>query len=200
MNTLDSIIFNIKMSSATPHAGALLVAEPFLRESYFNHAVICLVNYEKGKGVMGVVLNKMTRYTLGELVSAIMVECEIPVFCGGPMSQDHLYFIHTLGDAIPGSRHIIDDLYIGGDFDMVVDLINSGYDVSGSIRFCLGYSGWDAGQLEDELRKGVWAVTDIPDSNNLLVGQENGYWHSMVRSMGEKYRGWLYHPQDPRMN
>ncbi len=200
MKTLDSLIFNIKMPSVEPYPGALLVAEPFLRESYFNHAVVCLVDYERGKGVMGVVLNKITRYTLNELVSSIVVDKPIPVFCGGPMSQDHLYFIHTLGDAIPGSRHIVGNLYIGGDFDIVVDMINSGYDIDGSIRFCLGYSGWDAGQLEGEIRKAVWAVTSIPDMGRILTGEEDTYWHSMVRSMGDCYRGWLYHPQDPRMN
>ncbi len=200
MKTLDSFIFDINMPSEAPHTGALLIAEPFLRECYFNHAVICLVDYEKENGVMGVVLNKSTRYTLNELVSAITIEKEIPVFCGGPMSQDHLYFVHTLGNAIPGARHIAGDLYIGGDFDVVVDLINSGYDVEGSIRFCLGYSGWDAGQLENELSKGVWAVTSIQKTGELLAGEEDTYWHSMVRSMGDQYRGWLYHPQDPRMN
>lgn len=200
MKTLDSLIFNIKVSSPTPYAGALLIAEPFLRESYFNHAVVCLVDYEPGKGVMGVVLNKATHYSLGELVPVITIDKHIPVFCGGPMSQDHLYFLHTLGDIIPNSRHIVGNLYIGGDFDIVVDLINSGYDAEQNFRFCLGYSGWDAGQLEEELSKNVWAVTDIPNTDNVLMGKGDRYWHSMVRSLGEKYRGWQYHPQNPQMN
>lgn len=200
MKTLDSIIFNIKGCSPTPFAGALLIAEPFLRESYFNHAVVCLVDYEPGKSVMGVVLNKSTNYSLNELIPTITTDKQIPVFCGGPMSQDHLYFLHTLGDIIPNSRRIINNLYIGGDFDIVVDMINSGYDTDQNFRFCIGYSGWDAGQLEEELNKNVWAVANIPNIDTVFGAKGDSYWHSIVRSLGEKYRGWQYHPQNPQMN
>ena len=42
MTELENFLFNIKLPQKEPCVGDLLVAEPFLRESYFNHAVLCL--------------------------------------------------------------------------------------------------------------------------------------------------------------
>lgn len=116
------------------------------------------------------------------------------------MSCDHLYCIHTLGDIVPQARHVTGDLYVGGDFSTIVDYVNSGYPIDGRIRFCMGYSGWEAGQLEGEIKRHVWAVAPIGNSGTLLSDAENKYWHKQVRAMGSPYRGWLYHPQDPKMN
>lgn len=53
MPNLDSSIFKINLPTCKPAVGSLLVAEPFLREEYFNHGVISLVEYERGKSAMG---------------------------------------------------------------------------------------------------------------------------------------------------
>ena len=45
-----------------PFGGALLVAGPFLEESYFNHGVVSLVSYSQEDGAMGMVLNNLTGY------------------------------------------------------------------------------------------------------------------------------------------
>ncbi len=200
MNKIDSLLFNIDLPKGVPCRGALLVAEPFLKEKYFNHAVICLIDYEIGETSMGIVMNKMTNYTLSDLISTVTRKEPIPIYCGGPMSCDRLYFIHTLGDIIPGARCICPGLYIGGDFDSMLDYVNSDYPVEGTIRFYLGYSGWGIGQLDEELKDNVWAVTSITDADSILLGAEDGYWHGQVRSMGNNYKGWLYHPQNPRLN
>lgn len=200
MKKLEKILFNINLPNRKAYPGALLVAEPFLRESYFNHSVICLVDYERTGTSMGLVLNKLTNYSLSDLISSVDQGNHIPVFCGGPMSCDRLFIIHSLGEMIPRSRQIADGLYVGGDFDSVIDYVNSGMPIDGNIRFCLGYSGWGAGQLDEELHKKVWAVAPVSAPYRLLTGSEDSYWHRQVKNMGHNYRGWLYHPQNPRMN
>ena len=163
-NIIDSNRWN---PERIPRCGSLLVAEPFLREQYFHHAVICLVDYEPRGSAMGVVLNNLTSYTLQDLVSSVKVKTP---------------------------------LAIRGDFDVLLSIINDGYDTEGSVRFFIGYSGWSPGQLDEELLKKVWAVTDIRDSHSLLKGAEDSYWHRVVRSMGPEFRGWLYHPRNPHSN
>lgn len=201
MLDFESLLFNIEIDKrAIPRAGSLLVAEPFLRERYFHHAVICLVDYEPRGSAMGIVLNNRTNYTLQDLLPSVKVGTPVPVYCGGPMSCDRLYFIHTLGELIPSSREIVPGLYIGGDFDTMLSIINDGYAIDGNFRFFLGYSGWGVEQLDEELLKCVWAVTEIPSVCNLLCGEEDSYWHQIVRSMGDRYRGWLYHPRNPHSN
>lgn len=197
-----NLLFNIDIPPVTsPAPGALLVSEPFLREEYFNHAVISLVEYEPGKSAMGVVLNNETDYKLQDLVEGITVSDPIPVYSGGPVGEDRLFFIHTLGDLIPGTQPLSKDLWIGGDFDAMLKIVNDRYDLDGNIRFFVGYSGWEAGQLEGELSRNVWAVAAMPESpHELLRSSGDATWHNAVRSLGADYRGWLYHPRNPMIN
>ena len=200
MKDLDIFLNSIDLPKSMPASGSLLVAEPFLRENYFNHAVVYLVDYGEDTNTMGIVMNKTTNYLLSDLLDNVTRNEPIPVYCGGPLSSDRLYFIHRLGDIIPGARHIADGLYIGGDFDRMLEYVNAGYPIDGMVRFCLGYSGWEAGQLDDEVSNNVWAVTSLKNADTLLLGADDGYWHGHVRNMGDKYRGWLYHPQYPMFN
>ncbi len=201
MIDFESLLFNIDINTrCIPRPGSLLVAEPFLRERYFHHAVICLVDYEPRGSAMGIVLNNLTSYTLQDVLPSVKAKTPIPIYCGGPMSCDRLYFMHTLGELIPDSREVTPGLYIGGDFETVLSIVNDGYSTDGHLRFFLGYSGWDVEQLDGELLKNVWAVTDIPSLDTVLTGEEDAYWHRVVRGMGKKYRGWLYHPRNPHSN
>ncbi len=201
MIDFESLLFNIDIGTrCMPGAGSLLVAEPFLRERYFHHAVICLVDYEPRGSAMGIVMNMRTNYTLQDLLPSVTVASPLAVYCGGPMSCDRLYFMHTLGDLIPDSREICRGMYIGGNFDSMLSIVNDGYAADGHLRFFLGYSGWGVGQLDEELLKNVWAVKDIISVGDVLTGEEDAYWHRAVRAMGRKYKGWLYHPRNPHYN
>lgn len=197
-----SFLFDISQAGGTPLPGSLLIAEPFLRESYFNHGVICLVDHGPGRSTMGLVLNRLTPHSLTSLIDGLPEELAVPVFCGGPMSADRLFFLHTLGpEIIPGASRIRGDLWIGGDFEAVKSYLAAGYPIEGHIRFFIGYSGWDDGQLSAELHKKVWAVAEpADDASLLLTGAEDSFWHNAVRSLGPSFRGWLYHPLNPRAN
>ncbi|MCM1164058.1 MAG: YqgE/AlgH family protein [Muribaculaceae bacterium] len=194
----NSFLFNIDIPTGNePAVGSLLVAEPFLRESYFNHAVIVMVDYEPGMSAMGVVVNNPSEYTLQDVIDSVKVETPIPVYCGGPVGSDRLYFLHTLGDLIPDSTRLADGLWLGGDFDALLSIINDGYDINGRLRFFLGYSGWTAGQLENEIAQRVWAVGRLDmDPHILFETDGNKTWHSAVSALGPAFKGWFYHPKD----
>lgn len=199
-SNLDSSLFRINMPTGMPSPGALLVAEPFLREEHFNHAVILLIDFEENDSAMGLVLNKPTGYTLGEAVEGISDNVGIPIYCGGPVSADRLFYLHMLGDLIPHSKQLSKDLYIGGDFNSVRDYVNSGAPTDGIIRFFVGYSGWDTGQLEQEIRNRTWAVVPKSTNSDILKDDGDSFWYHIVRTMGEAYRNWLYHPLNPQLN
>lgn len=200
MIDFDNTLFNIRINCGMPAPGRLLIAEPFLRDEHFQHSVVCLVEYAPASTSMGIVMNLPTAYTLQGLVEGVSRREKIPVWCGGPMSCDRLYFIHTLGELIPDSREFAPGLFTGGNFQAMLDYVNSGCEIDGHIRFFVGYSGWCRAQLDEELRNHVWAVTDIPDIATLLSQGGDRMWHQCVRSMGSRYRGWLYHPKNPKLN
>lgn len=158
-----------------------------------------MIDCEPGSQAMGVVLNLPTHYTLDKLIDGVSVP--VPVFCGGPMSSDRLFYLHTLGDIFPGAREICPGLFVGGNIDSVTSYVETGYPIDGNIRFFIGYSGWDIGQLEGELDRHVWAVTSAPEPlSAMLSGSDDHFWHKTVRSMGAPFKPWLYHPRNPGNN
>lgn len=202
MRDLRTSILKIKTIKAAATQGSLLVAEPFLTESYFNHSVIMLVDYNDGEEALGLVMNNATGHTLDEYLDGVAPQTDIPVYCGGPIGEDRMVFMHTLGETVfPGARLFAPGLYLGGDFEAAIDYVNQGYPTEGFIRFFIGYSGWGAGQLNDEIDKGVWAVADAPaDRDRLLRLSADAYWHRTVRCMGDSYRPWRFFPRDPKSN
>lgn len=200
MPNLDSSLFKINHPTGLPEAGSLLVAEPFLKEEHFNHAVILLVEQAPGESALGLVLNKPTAYTLGEAIDGIDDAVDVPIFCGGPMSCDRLFYVHSLPGEFEGAKHIAGDLYVGGDFEQVKRYLNMGFPTKGLIRFFVGYSGWEPRQLETEISDHVWAVTGRPADSELLLEDGDPLWYKTVRAMGDAYKNWLYHPVNPQYN
>ena len=110
--------------------------------------------------------------------------------------------LHTLGDMFEGSTELCPGIYVGGKIEEVYEYLMTGGETEGKIRFFLGYSGWVAGQLKNEIDKNVWALTNdaIDDPERLLTGRGNSYWRREVKRLGSDYRSWLIVPQNPLMN
>lgn len=196
-----SRIFNHHTLPAQPSNGALLVSQPFLDESYFRHAVVSLIDCSPSTGAMGVVLNNRLDLLLGEVFDDVTVP--VPLYCGGPLSQDRLFFLHNLGpEIIPDCTEYTPGVFVGGDLEIAITYLNTGYPTNGNIRFFVGYSGWEVGQLTQELGSDVWAVgsPDLIDSATLLSRDNDALWHTAVRALGPFYHSWSLHPLKPTLN
>ncbi len=190
-------IFKIKTNNIPPQKGRILIAEPFLPGDYFSRSVVFLVAYSE-KGAVGFILNKRIDFSLQE-VFVDFPEFDANVFLGGPVSADSIFFIHRLGDQLPGSIHVLGDLYWGGDFKTLKDKIQKGEIKSEDIHFFLGYSGWDAGQLEGEIKENSWLVTDV-DENIILQDTDKATWADFVKKAGNRYQIWENFPENPTFN
>ena len=195
---LDINMFKIETNHVAPVKGRILIAEPFLPGSYFNRAVVLLVGHSD-KGAVGFILNKKIDYPVNEIL-VDFPEFDAEVYIGGPVSTDTIYFIHSLGDAIPGSIHVKDNMYWGGDFEEVKAQIQAGLIKPEQIRFFLGYSGWDSGQLEEELKENSWLVSEIEEKNVMITRSTTEMWVETVRQMGGKYTLWEHFPENPSLN
>lgn len=195
---LNLNIFKIETNHVEPKKGRILVAEPFLPGSYFNRSVILLVAHSE-KGTIGFILNKKVDYPIKEIIPDFP-DFDADVYIGGPVSTDSVYFIHSLGEEISGSIHIKENLYWGGDFEELKDKIRMGMVKSGDVRFFMGYSGWDSGQLEEELAENSWLVSEIQSENVMDVAQKSTMWLQSIREIGGKYLMWEHFPENPSMN
>ena len=194
---LNTNIFRIETNHVDPKQGNILIAEPFLSGSYFNRSIIILASCNE-KGAIGFILNKRVDYPVEDLL-VDFPDFDADIHIGGPVGTDSVYFIHTLGDVIPGSISIKGNLYWGGDFDTLKLQITLGLVSRQQVRFFLGYSGWDAGQLEEEIKENSWLVADISEANLMNI-DENQMWVESVRAMGGKYTMWENYPENPSLN
>lgn len=183
-----------------PERGSLLVSEPMMDEAFFSRSVVMILDIDKSRGHLGLVMNKPTSLTLCDLLPDWDNGRHVPVFCGGPVDTQRLFMLHTLGSRFEGSTEVIPGLYVGGDIEEIVDYIDCGGEIESKIRFFLGYSGWCKGQLQGERESNSWAVDLHPDVSLLLQGEGNSYWRREVKLLGEAYRSWLMVPQDPSYN
>lgn len=194
-NNLD--IFKIKTNNIAPQKGRILIAEPFLPGNYFSRSVVLLVAYSE-KGTVGFILNKKVDFPIQEVFSGFP-DFDANVYLGGPVSTDSIYFIHKLGDKLPGSIRVLGNLFWGGDFEVLKRQIKIGLVHPSEIRFFLGYSGWDAGQLENELKEDSWLVTDV-DEAAVLRELDEASWVDFVKKAGTQYNIWEHFPENPSLN
>ena len=196
---MDMSIFQIESNKATPRQGSLLVSAPFLKDYHFARSVVLVVEHND-EGSMGIVMNKnfSNLMTLNELVPELASIPPIPLYKGGPVGRDTLFYLHTfsyLKDALP----LGNGLYVNGDFEQMKRYILAGGETQGMVRFFMGYAGWQRGQLTQEIEANTWMVSN--DSQvNLLNMYLRDLWKESLYDMGGKYAVWSRYPKYPIMN
>ncbi len=178
--------------------GHLLIAEPsIIGDLSFNRSVILLADHNQ-EGSVGFIINKPLKYTINDLVPD--VEANFKIYNGGPVEQDNLYFIHNVPELIPGSIEISSGIFWGGNFDLTRKLINDGKIKKDNIRFFLGYTGWEAKQLEDEMQANSWIVTENLYQNKIIGKSTTDFWKEKILELGGDYMLWSNAPENPLLN
>lgn len=186
------------MIGLKPKKGKLLIAEPSLTgDVSFNRSVVLIAEHNE-EGSVGFILNKPLDYDISDLVSEILVP--FPVFNGGPVEQDNLYFIHKVPHLINDSVEISNGIFWGGDFDATIALINNGAITNKDIRFFLGYSGWSSLQLDQELNSKSWIVVKNRYESEIIEKSVNSFWKEKMMELGGDYLLWSNSPENPSLN
>lgn len=178
--------------------GKLLISEPFLGDPNFNRSVVLLLEYSANEGAFGIVLNKPTELFMNDIVEAFPKQ-RFPFHYGGPVEQDNLFFIHRLGDALEGSREVVPGLYWSGNFEQLKTLIVNEVIREEDVRFFGGYSGWEAGQLEGELKQRSWILTST-DVNQTIETPADLMWRNTLKQLGSKFSVMADFPENPGLN
>ena len=196
---MDMTLFQVESNKVFPRQGSLLIAAPFLRDYQFSRTVILMVEHNE-EGSMGIILNKnfSNLMTLNEVVPELASLPPIPLYKGGPVGRDTLFYLHTLSylkDALP----LGNGLYLNGDFNQMQQYILSGAPTQGVARFFMGYAGWQKGQLKQEMKQNTWIVNN-ESQVDLLNMYLRDLWQEALCDMGGKYMVWSRYPKYPFMN
>ena len=178
--------------------GDFLIATPIIIGDYnFQRTCVLMVDTKKS-GAVGFIVNKKLEYTLDELMENVSIP--FPIYFGGPLEQDNLFFVHSLGSLIPNSLHIDNNLFWSGDFEFILELLESGKLKQNQIRFFLGYSGWSEGQLESEIKKNSWIVLNNIEPSDWMNEAYENFWKNQMRALGGQYLIWSNAPENPTSN
>jgi len=177
--------------------GKILIAEPLLGDPNFDRTVVLLADHNE-EGTVGFVLNRPVDILFDDLVLDFPA-FDADIFEGGPVQGDNLFYLHRKGDLIPGSEEIMDGVFWGGDLDVLKEMIALEMVLPSDIRFFLGYSGWSAGQLHNELEQKAWLVAES-DAELVFETEVDGLWSTIMKQLGGEYALWHNAPMDPSLN
>ena len=143
-----------------------LIAMPSMREGAFGGTVIYMCEHNDN-GALGLVINKPIDINLRNLFEKVELSldrqdlAEVPVYFGGPVQTERGFVLHErLGGSAGEGGHYNSSLQILGGLEMttskdVLEALSNGAGPK-KILITLGYSGWGAGQLEDEMGRNSW--------------------------------------------
>ncbi|CAK0751769.1 DUF179 domain-containing protein YqgE [Gammaproteobacteria bacterium] len=163
-----------------------LIAMPMLTDPNFSHTVTYICDHN-GSGAMGIVINRPLNLRVGEVLEHMKISCseeklsQQMIFLGGPVQRERGFVIHQPVGNWEASLIVTDMIAVTSSRDILSALA----DGSGPRRslVALGYAGWGAGQLEEELASNSW-LTGPADFRILFDTPAERRWHAAATLLG----------------
>ena len=178
--------------------GKVILADPSLREPTFFQSVLLLTEHDPENGTHGYILNRPCGKTEGDLLNTssmpeqgIEALADTPVFMGGPVSTQHLTFFSLGWSEFGGELQY--SSYLSAKAAALHRM--EGF----QIRAFVGYSGWEEGQLESEMKNRAWIVRD-PEKRIIEVDGTDKLWKDMLRDLSPWHRLIADEPDDLGLN
>ncbi|MGQ0383296.1 MAG: YqgE/AlgH family protein [Gammaproteobacteria bacterium] len=165
----------------------LLVAMPSLADPNFSHSVT-LVCEHNDRGALGIVINRPLEMRMSEVLDQLSLSGgdarlrEMPVLAGGPVQRDRGFVLHRpAAGPYESTMPVSDTLWVTTSRDVLTALAAG--DGPPQAVMALGYAGWEAGQLEDEVRQNAWLTVPCDDALVFELPYEQR-WHAAARLLG----------------
>jgi len=155
-----------------------LLAMPGVIEGELSGAVIYLCEHNE-RGALGLVINRPTDLTVGTLFERIDLELDItadkgaPVYFGGPVQTERGFVLHAPPGDYTSTIKLNEDLALTTSRD-VLQAVAEGHGPA-QMLVTLGYAGWGAGQLEEELAHNAWLTVNAEPHIIFDVPSEQRY-------------------------
>ena len=139
--------------------GHFLIAMPSLNDGFFNHAVTYICEHDES-GSFGLIINQETTITLKQVLNEMKIECgdnyneDLSIFIGGPVDQGRGFILHRPTGNWSSSLAVKNDVALTTSKDILQAIANN--EGPEDCIVALGYAGWAAGQLEQEMASNTW--------------------------------------------
>lgn len=146
----------------------MLIAMPGMVDANFAGSVTLLCQHNEA-GALGITINRLSHFTLGEIFSQLRIDCHDEGICnqavleGGPVATDRGFVIHSPKSGYESSMGVGREIMVTTSRDVLAEIAAG----TGPEKYvvALGYAGWGGGQLEGEILANAWlsvsADTDI---------------------------------------
>lgn len=168
----------------------LLIAMPGMEDPNFDHGVTLMCQHNE-EGALGITINRHSELTLMDVLAQLEITCDDelianqPVLQGGPVQQERGFVLHTSDGANDGqweaTTQVAPDIMVTTSRDILEAIAE--HRGPSKYMVALGYAGWSAGQLEDELRNNAWLNTSA-DSAIVFDSPIDDRWARAVASLG----------------
>lgn len=174
------------MPSAINLTNQFLIAMPALGDPNFFQSVSFICEHNDN-GAIGIIINRPLGINLSEVFDQLDIEVsdekvkETPVFFGGPVNGDRGFVIHSPTEFWRSSLKISDEIFVTTSRD-ILEAIARG---EGPDKFliALGYAGWAADQLEQEITDNAWLNCPV-DTHILFDTPSNQQWEAAAKTLG----------------
>lgn len=151
-----------KQNSSGSLKNHFLIAMPSISEGIFANSITYICEHSD-EGAMGIVINHPLDLRLGEMlehleISDIRYPCNEPILAGGPVHMDRGFVLHrATSQNWDSTLQICDQVSLTTSQDILAAIAHDEGPAESIVA--LGYAGWGAGQLEDELAENAWLTT-----------------------------------------
>jgi len=161
-----------------------LIAMPAMQDRYFAHSLVYICEHNSN-GALGIIVNRPIDMTLAGLFEKIDLPfaqgglADLPVYFGGPVQLDRGFVLHRPVGNWQSTLAVNDEVGLTSSRDILAHVGTEGD--PHELIVTLGYAGWSAGQLEDELAKNAWLTVaarssilfDLPPEERLPAAMQN---------------------------
>jgi len=146
-----------------------LLAMPCLSEGIFSQSITYICEHGES-GAMGIIINRPLDLSVSEIFEHLQISCkrdfsDVPVMAGGPVQMDHGFVLHRYcEEAWEASLKVTPEITLTTSRDILRAIASDEGPTDHLIA--LGYAGWAAGQLEQELAENSWLT--LPGSSDII--------------------------------
>jgi len=163
-----------------------LIATEKMKDDRFEKTVIIMLESDEN-GAWGIVVNRR----LGTMPIALLIDpslntseereklykINIPIFWGGPVDVKQIFILHTAEYQSDTTKNY-GNISITQDYNILFDIAENKGPEKSLVIF--GYSGWGGGQLEGEMERDHWILSDI-DLNIIFDEESNTKWNKAYK-------------------
>ncbi len=146
--------------------GQILLATPTLTDPHFSDGVILLCHHDED-GSMGLLINRPQHITVGAVLDDMKLgkdTMEAPTFEGGPVEPFRGFVLHDGWHVYDSTLCVTPEIHLTTSRDVLEELAKG--DGPEHFMLMLGYAGWDAGQLDEEINRNDWLIA--PSSSHIV--------------------------------